>query len=117
MKAILYCVVVIASVLMLCFIVSLVKSKTKGKRMPWTNLIFPLIALLLFVGLFVGSSISRSSMRKELTEMKNSSEKRVDNTLRIKALEKRNKQLDIIIGRDEETEKLFDEVLYFDVVK
>ena len=66
MKTILYCVIGIAIVLALCFVVSLVRSKNAGKKLRWTNLVLPLIALLMFVGLFVGSSISRSHLRKEL---------------------------------------------------
>lgn len=110
MKTVIYSVIAIAVVLTLCFVVSLIRSKTEGKKLRWTNLILPLAALLLFVGLFVGSGISRSNLRKELTEMKTSTEKKTDNELKIKDLERQNEQLNLIIGRDEETEKLLEEV-------
>ena len=110
MKTVIYSVIAIAVVLTLCFVVSLIRSKTEGKKLRWTNLILPLAALLLFVGLFVGSGISRSNLRKELTEMKTSTEKNTDNELKIKDLERKNEQLNLIIGRDEETEKLLEEV-------
>lgn len=110
MKTVIYSVIAIAVVLTLCFVVSLIRSKTAGKKLRWTNLILPLAALLLFVGLFVGSGISRSNLRKELTEMKTSTEKKTDNELKIKDLERQNEQLNLIIGSDEETEKLLEEV-------
>ena len=43
---------------------------TKKYRM--VTLILPLLVLVMFVGLFVGSSISRSNLRKELAIMKES---------------------------------------------
>ena len=48
--------------------------------------------------------------------MKSTTEKQ-DDDLRIKELEQRNERLNLIIGRDEETEKLFEEVKHIDVVK
>lgn len=113
MKAIVYCVVGIAIVLTLCFVVSLVRSKTAGKKMRWTNLILPLLALLLFVGLFVGSGISRSNLRRELGEMKENTVKSLDKS-RLTVLEERNKDISLIIGRDKEVEKQIEELQDFE---
>ena len=110
MKTIIICVIAVAITLSLCFIVSLIRSKTLGKKMRWTNLILPLTALLLFVGLFVGGSISRSRLRKELTVMKEAKENRIGFESRLKVLESRNEDLNWIIGRDEATESLLEEI-------
>ena len=75
----------------------------KTKR--FFTLILPVIVLLLFVGLFVGSSISRSLLRKELVEMKENTVKRSDAS-RLTVLEERNKRISRIIGRDKKTEIL-----------
>ena len=74
----------------------------KTKR--FFTLILPMIVLLLFVGLFVGSSISRSLLRKELVEMKENTVKRSDES-RLTVLEERNEKITRIIGRDKELEK------------
>ena len=74
----------------------------KTKR--FFTLILPVTVLLLFVGLFVGSSISRSLLRKELVEMKGNTVKRSDEP-RLTVLEERNKRITRIIGRDKELEK------------
>ena len=74
----------------------------KTKR--FFTLILPVIVLLLFVGLFVGSSISRSLLRKELIEMKENTIKRSDAS-RLTVLEERNEKITRIIGRDKELEK------------
>ena len=74
------------------------------------TLILPLVILVLFVGLFVGSSISRSNLRKELTEIKENTGKREDYTSRLTAIEEKNKTISFIIGRDEETEKIIEEL-------
>ena len=74
----------------------------KTKR--FFTLILPMIVLLLFVGLFVGSSISRSLLRKELMEMKENTVKRSDAS-RLTVLEERNEKITRIIGRDKELEK------------
>ena len=68
------------------------------------TLILPVTVLLLFVGLFVGSSISRSLLRKELVEMKENTVKRSDAS-RLTVLEERNKRISRIIGRDKALEK------------
>ena len=68
------------------------------------TLILPLVILFIFVGLFVGSSISRSNLRKELTEMKENAAKREDYSSRLTAIEEKNKTISFIIGRDEEFE-------------
>ena len=79
----------------------------KTKR--FFTLILPLMVLLLFVGLFVGSSISRSLLRKELVEMKENTVKR-SNESRLTVLEERNKRITRIIGRDKKTEILIKEL-------
>ena len=68
------------------------------------TLILPLVILVLFVGLFVGSSISRSNLRKELTEMKENTDKRDDYGSRLKEIEEKNKVISVIIGRDKDFE-------------
>ena len=75
------------------------------KTKHFFTLILPLIVLLFFVGLFVGSSISRSLLRKELVEMKENTDKRSDES-RLTVLEERNKRISRIIGRDKKTEIL-----------
>ena len=77
-----------------------------NKTKRFFTLILPLSVLLLFVGLFVGSGISRCAIRKELREMKENPVKREDYGIRLKELEKRNKRITRIIGRDKETEVL-----------
>ena len=74
----------------------------KTKR--FFTLILPVTVLMLFVGLFVGSSISRSLLRKELVEMKENTVKRSDAS-RLTVLEERNKRISRIIGRDKALEK------------
>ena len=74
------------------------------------TLILPLVILVLFVGLFVGSSISRNNLRKELTAMIENTDKREDYSSRLKEIEEKNKTRSIIIGRDEETEGLIEKV-------
>lgn len=81
---------------------------TKKYRM--VTLVLPLVILVLFVGLFVGSSISRSNLRKELTAMKENIGKREDYNSRLKTIEEKNKVISYIIGSDDETEKLIDEM-------
>ena len=110
MKTVIVSVIAIAIMLILCFIISLIRSKTKGKKLRWTNLILPLVALLLFVGLFVGGSISRSHIRKELTVMKETKENKTSFDSRLKILESRNDDLNLIIGHDETTESLINEI-------
>lgn len=82
--------------------------KTKKKKRIIT-LILPLVVLFLFIGLFVGSSINRSLLRKELTEMRENTAKE-GNAARLSEIEKRNKTIDFIIGRDKETELLIKEL-------
>jgi len=82
--------------------------KTEKKKRIIT-LILPLVVLFLFIGLFVGSSINRSLLRKELTEMRENTAKE-GNTARLSEIEKRNKTIDFIIGRDKETELLIKEL-------
>lgn len=80
--------------------------KTDKKKRLFT-LILPLVVLLLFVGLFVGSSISRGNLRKELTEMKDNASKS-GNKARLAEIEQKNKTISYIIGRDEELEELIE---------
>ena len=74
------------------------------------TLILPLTVLFLFVGLFVGSSITRTHMRKELTEMKETFEKREDYGSRLEMLKQRNRTISYIIGSDEEIELLINAI-------
>ena len=82
--------------------------KTEKTKRLFT-LILPLVVLLLFVGLFIGSGISRSFLRKELVEMKENTVKR-DNASRLAVLEERNNKITRIIGRDKELEKQIEEL-------
>ena len=82
----------------------------KDKKMKrFFTLILPLSALLLFVGLFVGSGISRSFLRKDLKEMKENTVKRGD-VSRLTVLEERNKKITRIIGRDKELDLLIESI-------
>ena len=110
MKTILYSIIAVSIVLILCFIISLVKSKTDGKKMRWTNLILPLVALLLFVGLFIGGSISRSQIRKDLTTLKEAKKGPTEYGPQLRDLESRNEDLNLIIGRNEGIESLIEEI-------
>ena len=73
-------------------------------------LILPVCILLLFVGLFVGASISRNHLRKELVEIKENTGKRGDDKSRLSVLEARNRTITYIIGRDEKTEGLIKDI-------
>lgn len=81
---------------------------TKKYRM--VTLILPLLVLVMFVGLFVGSSICRSNLRKELATIKESIGKREDYSSRLRAIEEKNKVISYIIGPDDDTERLINEV-------
>lgn len=83
--------------------------KTK-KKYRFITLILPLTVLLLFVTLFVGSGISRINLRKELAQMKDNTDKREDCNARLAAIEKKNKTISYIIGRDEKTEVLIEDL-------
>lgn len=82
------------------------KTRTpKDQKRPL--LILAILLLLSFVGLFIGASISRSYIKKELTAM-NNEESRLRNAdfqSRLIQLEFRNKKITRIIGKDEELEK------------
>lgn len=80
----------------------------KTKRL--LTLVLPLTVLFLFVALFVGSSIYRSTLRKELTEMKETSAKRDGLETRLAEIKERNQTISYIIGKDEETEQLIEAV-------
>ena len=111
MKTIIITVIVAASLLALCFIVSLIRPKRTKKDQRLTNLVLPIVILLLFVGLFVGGSISRNQLRNELITLQETLKNRTaDNDMdrRLDALEKRNEDLSLIIGKDEEIEKWID---------
>ena len=81
---------------------------TKKYRM--ITLILPLLVLVMFVGLFVGSSICRSNLRKELATIKESIGKREDYSSHLRAIEEKNKVISYIIGPDDDTERLINEV-------
>jgi hypothetical protein len=80
-----------------------------NKTKRFFTLILPLIVLLLFIGLCVESSVRRSALRKELTEMKENADTRGKND-RLTAIEERNKTISYIIGRDEDMELLINEL-------
>ena len=105
MKTITIIIIATAMLLTLCLILSLVRNKRTEKERKWINLIVPACILLLFVGLFVGASVSRSHLRKELTEMTANTDKRNDNHTRLTELEKRNHRISRMIGKDIEIEK------------
>lgn len=82
------------------------KTRTqKDKKRPL--LILAILLLLSFIGLFVGASVSRSHIKKELAAM-NNEESRLRNgdfKSRLIQLELRNKKITRIIGKDEKLEK------------
>ena len=80
----------------------------KTKRL--LTLVLPLTLLFLFVALFVGSSIYRSTLRKELMEMKETTAKRDGFESRLAEIKEHNQTISYIIGRDEETEQLIEAV-------
>ena len=110
MKTIIIIVLAMAIALTVCFFIGLVRNKRTKKNLRWSNFILPIIALLLFLGLFVGSSISRNSIRNELKDMKENTDKRIDGTSRLSVLEARNNDLSLIIGNDESLESLIEEI-------
>ena len=80
----------------------------KTKRL--LTLVLPLTLLFLFVASVVGSGIYRSTLRKELTEMKETTAKRDGFESRLAEIKERNQTISYIIGRDEETEQLIEAV-------
>lgn len=81
------------------------KTRTK-KDQKRPLLILAMLLLLSFVGLFIGASISRSHIKKELTAINEESRLRnADFQSRLIQLEFRNKKITRIIGKDEELEK------------
>ncbi len=105
MKTLIILVILSSVALTGCFLLSLLRSKKERKALRWTNLIFPLVALTLFVALFVGSGISRNNIRKELNAMTENTDNRDSHESRLSVLEERNKNLSLIIGRDRELEQ------------
>ena len=109
MKTLIISIIVIAILLGICWILSLIR---KDNQRRWTNLILPLIILLLFVGLFVGGSISRSHIKSELATMQDDIDHRASDKsktlVRLDELERKNKDLSHIIGRDIEIESWID---------
>lgn len=77
-------------------------------------LILPVCILLLFISLFVGAGISRNHLRKELVEIKENTDKRGNDQSRLSVLEARNRTITYIIGRDEETEELIEDLYLFE---
>ena len=94
-----------ASLLSLCFVAGLVMGKESRRKLRVTHLVFPLVALLLFVGLFVGEGVRRSDIRKELDRMELQGGDRDGIEERLKVLEQRNREIDRILGRDKELEE------------
>jgi hypothetical protein len=64
----------------------------------------------MFISLFVGASIRRNHLRKELIEIKENTDKREDYKTRLSVLETRNRTITYIIGRNEETEGLLEDL-------
>ena len=104
-------IIVTAVVLSVCLVVCLVKGKGDRKRLRATNLVLPLLALLLFVGVFVGGGLSRRHIRKELTALQESvgvpGVVKGEDVTRLEELESRNVRLNRLIGRDKEIEERF----------
>jgi di/tricarboxylate transporter len=84
--------------------------KRTKKDQKTVLLILPVCMLLLFISLFVGASISRNHLRKELIEIKENTDKRGDYKTRLSVLETRNRTITYIIGRDSETEQLISDL-------
>lgn len=106
MKTLVYSVIVATLVLTVCFLVTLFRSKRTKKDQKTTLLVLPVCILLLFIALFVGASVSRNHIKKELAVLKeeNQSRRPIDDS-RLKAIEERNREISWIIGEDEELEK------------
>lgn len=109
MKALIYSIIIAAIMLTICFLISLIRWKKTKKNQKTTLLILPVCILLLFIALFVGASISRNHIKKELIELKESTDKRNDD-IRLSVLEKKYNDLILVIGRDEATEVLIQEL-------
>ena len=84
--------------------------KRTKKDQKTALLILPVCMLLLFISLFVGASIRRNHLRKELIEIKENTDKRGDYKTRLSVLETRNRTITYIIGRDSETEQLISDL-------
>ena len=82
------------------------KTRTK-KDSKKPLLIIAILLLLSFVGLFVGASISRNHIKKELIVMQDEAKRLHNEDLngRLTRLELRNRKITRIIGRDETLEK------------
>jgi len=102
MKTIAIIVILVAAVLDVAWIVSVLSGQRQRKNMRLTNLVLPLIALLLFVGLFVGESISRNQLKKELRSAR---ENRLD-PQRLDEVKAKNDRITFILGKDEEIDEL-----------
>ena len=100
MKTIAIIVILVAAMLVIAWMVCLIQRPRKTMR--WINLTLPLVALLFFVGLFVGAGISRNHIKKELATMQPSSK----DTHRINELERKNRRITLVIGRNEEVEEM-----------
>ncbi len=61
---------IIATILLgICWFLSLIRDKNTKRNARWTNFILPLFVLVMFVSLFVGGSISRNHIKKELVTL------------------------------------------------
>ena len=106
MKTLIYSIIAATLVLIGCFLISLIRKTRTKKDQKYTNLLFPSCILLLFVSLFVVAGISRNHITKEVTLMQNTDDTRLHvNRSRLDLLEKRNKTISWIIGKDEDLEK------------
>ena len=106
MKTIGLLVVILALVLAGCFVVVLLRGRSSKKAMRWTNLVLPLAALVVFVGLFVGEGISRSRLKKELASMSSGSK----DATRLETIKARNERISWVIGQDSEVEAMIHDV-------
>lgn len=94
--------VIMAVVLAGCFVIVLLRGRDSKKATRWTNLILPVAVLLVFVGLFVGESISRSRLKKELASLSTDNK----DATRIETIKARNERISWVIGRDSELESM-----------
>ncbi len=127
MKTIITITIIATILLGICWFLSLIRDKNTKRNARWTNLILPLFVLVMFVSLFVGGSISRSNIKKELVTLQaednnrsatsngglsseeymkeNLTEEQTKEAL-LKELEKKNADISLIIGPDTTIESL-----------
>ena len=103
--------IIAAIVLTGCFVYSLIRGKSERRKIRWTNLIVPIIVLLLFVGVFIGGSVRRNGLEKELVELRqqvaDSTEDGISEEYQQKFtdLERSNRRISYLLGVDEDLER------------